>query len=205
MENFIINLLYSDSRSINMDFSDVDNVCPISILNLAVIEARKYRWLKSMEQNKDAGKEALADWFKNHFRFWYRMYWVEHLNGNKFHNEFSQEEFNLPEKEKEDKKLAQQIINFLLQYGNLSENLGIMFWARRYNIDIDKVKGILEKLKINNKRFIWTKERLDVICKALDEAEKYKWTESEKVGYDVGEGAIIEWFEKHWKSWIISQ
>jgi len=33
---------------------------------------------------------------------------------------------------------------------------------------------------------------------AVREAEKHKWIESQKRGYDVGESALAEWCHKHW-------
>lgn len=185
-----------------MEFDESDNVCPISILLLALIEARKYRWLKSLEQNKDAGDEAIEEWFKKHFKKWYRQQWIEHLTGSVYHQEFSSDEFDLISKEKEDKNLAQSIINFLIESGNNGENLGIMLWARNVCADIDKVTKFLEKIKINNKRFIWDHESLVILCKALEEADKYKWIESQKKGCDLGEKAIIEWFSGNWNLYL---
>ena len=34
----------------------------------------------------------------------------------------------------------------------------------------------------------------------LEEIDKYKWIESEKVGYDLGDKAIVEWISKNAKS-----
>lgn len=34
-----------------------------------------------------------------------------------------------------------------------------------------------------------------------DEMEKYKWIESEKVGYDLGDNAIIDWIRKYAKKY----
>lgn len=35
----------------------------------------------------------------------------------------------------------------------------------------------------------------------IQEMLKYKWIESEKAGYDLGKGAIIEWIQKYAKDW----
>lgn len=36
---------------------------------------------------------------------------------------------------------------------------------------------------------------------ALDEANRYKWIESEKAGRDLGEQAIREWSRRYWRGW----
>jgi hypothetical protein len=36
---------------------------------------------------------------------------------------------------------------------------------------------------------------------ALDEANRYKWIESEKAGRDLGEQAIREWSRRYWHGW----
>jgi hypothetical protein len=37
----------------------------------------------------------------------------------------------------------------------------------------------------------------DLIEEQLAEMSKHKWIESEKVGYDLGEEAMLEWVEKY--------
>ena len=37
----------------------------------------------------------------------------------------------------------------------------------------------------------------DLIEKQLDEMVKHKWIESEKVGYDLGEKAMLDWVDKY--------
>lgn len=177
-----------------------ENICPISILFLALIEARKYRWNKGMEHCKDVGRDAIEEWFKKSFKKWYRLNWTEHLNGKKFHDGFSPEEFNIVANEN-DKELIAKIIGFLSETGNISENLGIMLWARSVCADMNKVTSFLNKIKINNKRFIWDKENLSLLCEALEEADKYKWIESQKAGYDLGEETILKWFKNNWERW----
>ncbi len=34
------------------------------------------------------------------------------------------------------------------------------------------------------------------------EAERYKWIESEKAGYDLGEAAIRRWVKEHWSGYL---
>ncbi len=33
---------------------------------------------------------------------------------------------------------------------------------------------------------------------SIHEANRYKWLQSEKLGYDLGENAIREWYQKYW-------
>lgn len=40
----------------------------------------------------------------------------------------------------------------------------------------------------------------DFIKDQLQEMFKHKWIESEKVGYDLGEEAMLDWVEKHSQS-----
>ena len=37
----------------------------------------------------------------------------------------------------------------------------------------------------------------DLIEKQLDEMARHKWIESEKVGYDLGEKAMLDWVDKY--------
>lgn len=51
-----------------------------------------------------------------------------------------------------------------------------------------------------------SKSKLSPLAKLIrcqaKEIEKYKWIESEKVGYDIGlERATREWLDKHFNEW----
>lgn len=37
----------------------------------------------------------------------------------------------------------------------------------------------------------------ELINKQLDEMAKHRWIESEKVGYDLGEKAMLDWVDKY--------
>lgn len=41
-------------------------------------------------------------------------------------------------------------------------------------------------------------ERFSVYAMSKKEAEEYKWLESEKVGYDLGEACLRKWVREHW-------
>ncbi|MCM8543552.1 MAG: hypothetical protein NE328_25005 [Lentisphaeraceae bacterium] len=40
-------------------------------------------------------------------------------------------------------------------------------------------------------------ETKELITKQLDEMAKHRWIESEKVGYDLGEKAMLDWVDKY--------
>ncbi|MCS7022910.1 MAG: hypothetical protein NZ703_03845 [Gemmataceae bacterium] len=41
-----------------------------------------------------------------------------------------------------------------------------------------------------------------VFSDSLEEANKHKWIESQKAGYDLGESCIREWVAKHWQGYL---
>ena len=46
------------------------------------------------------------------------------------------------------------------------------------------------------------KARLSVYAEGREEAERFKWIESEKAGRDLGESAIRHWVRKHWNGFL---
>src|ERR1700683_5355923 len=45
-------------------------------------------------------------------------------------------------------------------------------------------------------------EMSSVFVESEREAERFKWIESEKVGYDLGEAAIRKWVKQHWWGYL---
>lgn len=45
-------------------------------------------------------------------------------------------------------------------------------------------------------------EMCSVYVESEKEAERFKWIESEKAGYDLGEGAIRRWVKDHWSVYL---
>lgn len=45
-------------------------------------------------------------------------------------------------------------------------------------------------------------EVCSVYAESEKEAQRYKWIESEKVGYDLGEDAIRKWVKEHWWGYL---
>src|SRR6476660_4654011 len=41
-----------------------------------------------------------------------------------------------------------------------------------------------------------------VYQECIEEENRYKWIESEKAGYDLGEGCIRQWVRKHWTGYL---
>ncbi len=41
-----------------------------------------------------------------------------------------------------------------------------------------------------------------VYTECIEEENRYKWIESEKAGYDLGEGCIKQWVRKHWAGYL---
>ena len=44
--------------------------------------------------------------------------------------------------------------------------------------------------------------RKSVYQECVEEENRYKWIESEKAGYDLGEGAIRRWVKEHWTGYL---
>lgn len=181
--------------------SELEEICPIPLLILALIEARKYRWQRSQEEQHDCGEGCIVEWFRIYWRDWYRQHWIEHLNGAHFYEGFSRDEFDVLHTAQEDKALVKTLVGFLSEQGNKGENLGIICWARDFGQDFKKVIKFLRTVDINGKRFTWDAEMLRIMCLALREADKFKWIESQRAGHDLGEAAIHDWFTTYWPTW----
>jgi len=169
---------------------------------LAMREARRYKWIKSQDQGKDVGQEAVVEWFhmKDGAAHWYRDKWVQHLFGKKFWREFDKEEFDLAGHHFPAPDTLKQIMKSVEAYG---ENLGLIRWCHETKQDEKQFLCILKNLDINNHREEQMEDSfIKTLSEALDEADKYKWLKSEKAGKDLGEQAIYQWFTEHWKEWL---
>lgn len=180
--------------------ADQPNAMASLLLFLALREARRYKWEKSIQEGKDAGSRSVVEWFKKNWKNWYRNYLVEHICGNKFWEEFGKEEFDLIHKNIiPNSTLMNQVISSVSKYG---ENLGIIQWALDNNHNLDQVNHILKVLDINKYRAELEEEIVIQLSDALDEADRYKWIESQKYGHDMGEKAILDWFKNNWAKWF---
>lgn len=44
--------------------------------------------------------------------------------------------------------------------------------------------------------------RKSVYTECIEEENRHRWIESEKAGYDLGEGCVREWVRKHWLGYL---
>ena len=44
--------------------------------------------------------------------------------------------------------------------------------------------------------------QLSLVAEGRKEADAYKWIESQKAGYDLGEAAIRRWVQQHWNGYL---
>lgn len=171
----------------------------------AMREAQKHRYEKcKSDTNSDQVVEA---WFGCNWAKFYRERWIEHLTGKKKWDDFPVEDFDVINNHEKDMdhNLVVRIISCLNKHNdNISENLGIVINAVDSGYNMREVLKILKKIDMNNKRKDLDNSRIKVFYKALEEADKYKWTESQKAGKDLGESCILSWFELHWKDFAKS-
>lgn len=168
------------------------------LLFVALREARRYKWEESKRLGHDVGQDAVIEWFKKNWPSWYRNHWVAHVCGSEFWEEFGQQDFGLAHRPYPNAILLKDIIDHVSNHG---ENLGIILWATDSKQDMAKVLEILRMMDINGKRAEMDEAMICLLANAMDEAEKYKWVESERAGKDLGDEAIFEWFRTHWGAW----
>lgn len=169
------------------------------IFMLALRQAQSHKHEMQVRYSRDFGDEPMVEWFHKNWRCWYRERWVEHLTGKRNWTEFGQEDFNLVSKKGfvPDVELVARIIGNLNRHrDNASENLGIIMSAVRDGQDMNDVMAILRRLDINSKRPDCDDDGIQSFCIALQEADRYKYLESQKAGRDLGEQAIKDWFER---------
>jgi len=130
---------------------------PLAVLQRSLfadceVEADRFKWIESQKAGRDLGEAAIRQWVKDHWWGYLRARWLEHLQGNCFWIELDRGDFGLLHRAfGDEKELLDQIVN-LLKDGQ--ENLGIIAWADRHNVQSDPVIRILESLDINAARLI---------------------------------------------------
>lgn len=168
----------------------------------AMREAQSYKHAVQAAQHRDLGDQPILDWFRTKWASWYRERWLEHLCGRRQWKEFGEEDFNLvANKEFQPNiELVLRIIDNLKKHrDNISENLGmILVAAKRGDKDLEELMIVLRRLDINGKRPSYDECRVKNFFHAIEEADKYKYIESQKAGCDLGESIVIDWFENHW-------
>ncbi len=175
------------------------------LLLYAMYEARKHKWEKSNVENKDVGYCAIEDWFHTKFYHWYRDRLIEHLEGMHNWKEFGEKDFDLHHKGfHPNKKLVDRIFDNLTKHRqNISEQLGMLCGCS--SSELPDTMDILSRIDMNNKRCDISEEQLKCLDDAFQEAEVYKWIESQKQGKDLGETAIKKWFDDNWNKWMATK
>jgi hypothetical protein len=113
-------------------------------------EALKHKWIASEKAGRDLGSHAIHCWVRDHWHGFLRAKWVEHLQGAKCWEEFGNVDFGLCQREFRDLPLLLDRILDRIFSGQ--ENLDILQWALSWNLPIEDVIGILERLDINRRR-----------------------------------------------------
>jgi len=174
----------------------------------ALREAQVYKHSKQWAAKKELGDAPVEEWFRLYWPAWYRDRWVEHLTGKHMWKEFGEADFDLVASKdfKPDSELALRIISNLNKHkDNISENLGLLVWANGAAQDMAHVLHILKRLDINDHRTSCEPEKIKIFFLGLEEADKYKWVQSQEAKRDLGESMIAEWFEKYWPGFASAQ
>jgi hypothetical protein len=161
----------------------------------AMREAQAYKYAKQKGSDADLGDEPIIEWFKKEWSAWYRERWLDHLCGRRCWVEFGKDDFNLiaDRSFQPNLNLVLRIIDNLKKHRtNVSENLGLIFSAAKDDKDL---KG--------HRRPSYDELRLRVFFAAIEEADKHKYIESQKVGFDLGEKSVEEWFDKYWPEFAV--
>ena len=167
----------------------------------ALREAQLYNYNKQKAAKQDLGEAPIEEWFKSYWPAWYKDRWVEHLTGKHMWKEFGEADFNLVADKDftSDSEIVLRIISNLNKHrDNISENLGLIVWASSAGQDMAHVLHILKRIDINDHRISCDPEKIKIFYLGLEEADKYKYIQSQKAKRDLGESMIAEWFEKYW-------
>jgi hypothetical protein len=172
------------------------------LLMKAMREAQSYKWAVQSVKHEDLGDQPILDWFQRKWAAWYRDRWVEHLCGRRKWSEFGDDDFNLVANRQfqPNLELVLRIIDNLKKHrDSVSENLGMILGAaQRGDKDLEELMVVLRRLDINGKRPSYDEFRVKNFFHAIEEADRHKYIESQKAGCDLGEGIVVEWFDKHW-------
>lgn len=175
-----------------------------SMMLRAMQDCRIQKWIQSRDAGHDLGEDFVIRWFRENWRRWYRQRWVEHALGQVKYEEFDDVLFGHAKRMKYDTKLVE---NILSQLANMGENLMIVVGAARslprnasfedVKNQVNLVKAILNELNINEYRPTLSEDEIRIGMLAYDEADRYKWNESQKAGRDLGPEYLIRWIQEH--------
>jgi len=126
------------------------NLTARSVVDEAWIEAHKHKWIESQKRGYDVGDAALRDWFHQHWPLFCRRKYVQHLHGDTFWREFSDDKFGvLNQIPIEDRKVFDTVLGHVY---NGMENLCILNFALQTEYPLDMVRQLLGIIDMNNYR-----------------------------------------------------
>lgn len=123
----------------------------LSVHKLAYEEAIRHKWLLSERNGYDVGDKAVEEWYNLNWILYLRYRRLEHLLGHCHWSEFEPQSFGVfAASHQFDQTLLDRILDRLCAG---QENLDVINWALKWNLDIDEVIRILESFDVNGTRF----------------------------------------------------
>lgn len=124
--------------------------CP-SIHVAAYYEALRHKWLESEKSGFDLGDDVFLEWYNRFWSRYLRFRRLEHVQGELHWKEFAQESYGILScSESINCLLLDRIIDRICEG---YENLDLINWAYDWNLPVDQVIDILERLDVNSTRF----------------------------------------------------
>ena len=121
-----------------------------SIMHHAAADHAAQKHLDWERLSYDVVETASEHWRRRFWRLWFRGHWVEHILGEKYWIEMGGDNFRmLWRAEALNELLVSRVADRLIVGW---ENLGIIFWASDWGLDLDAVIAILKKININDVR-----------------------------------------------------
>ena len=123
----------------------------LSLYEAALQEARCHRWIESQNRGCDLGYQGFREWYDCYWAIYIRYRHLEHLLGDRQWLEFDSAAFGVLAplvRNKDD--LAAEVVDL---YRQGWENLDILNWAIRTELDLKQVKDCLVVINMNDARF----------------------------------------------------
>jgi len=122
-----------------------------SIHEAAYYEALRHKWLESEKMGFDLGDGVFLDWYNRFWPQYLRYRRLEHVNGQLHWKEFAQESYGaLSGWDTVNYLLLDRIVDRICEG---YENLDLVNWAYDWNLPVNEVIEILERLDVNSTRF----------------------------------------------------
>jgi len=120
------------------------------LLVVARESACAHRWIESEKHCRDLGEGAICEWYQRWWRSFLRYRHLEHLMGDVRWQEFEPAQLGLlPPVLRLHGAIAERIVGMYLDGG---ENLDIIYWAVRENVDMTAVLACLNAINMNSTR-----------------------------------------------------